>query len=96
MHGSRWEWFSCPRVRASRGADVCDEHTMYGTYELSPGEFTVVTNVGAGLCHFWFGAGFHATFNDTCDEVVLDATWDNCTGGRGYLGYPGDVLIKRN
>ncbi len=85
------EWFG-----GERGANLCNEQTMYGTYELTSDEFSIVTNVGAGLCHFWFGAGFGATFDETCDRVVLDLVWDNCTGGRGYLNGPGDVLIKRN
>jgi hypothetical protein len=96
------EWFG-----GEWGSDLCDDHSMYGTYQLVDRalggddvarsvstEFELVTNVGAGLCSFWFGAGFSPRFSDDCQSVELTGTWDNCTGGRGYLGQT-DVLTRR-
>jgi hypothetical protein len=96
------EWFG-----GEWGSDLCSAHSMFGTYQLvdhaagggdiagsvSP-EFELVTNVGAGLCSFWFGAGFSPRFSDDCKRVELTGTWDNCTGGRGYLGHA-EVLTRR-
>jgi hypothetical protein len=96
------EWFG-----GEWGSDLCAAHSMYGTYQLadrSEGggdvqpfvvpEFELVTNVGAGRCDFWFGAGFTPRFSDNCNRVELTGTWDNCTGGRGYLGHA-EVLSRR-
>jgi hypothetical protein len=96
------EWFGGPR-----GSDLCTAHSMFGTYQLidrpvgggdiAPGvstEFELVTNVGAGRCAFWFNAGFSPRFSEDCKSVELTTTWDNCTGGRGYLG-SAEVLTRR-
>jgi hypothetical protein len=85
------EWFG-----GKRGANLCDAHGMYGTYELTgEDQFNIVTNVGAGVCQYWFDASFSATFSQDCNQVRLTATGDNCTGGRGVLDWPGDVLVRR-
>jgi hypothetical protein len=97
------EWYGGPR-----GADLCAEHSMYGTYNLqSPDQpimdtfdlldlrFDLVTNVGAGRCEFWLSAGFLPIFSDDCNRVQLELSYDNCTGGRGYLKAPGDELSRR-
>jgi hypothetical protein len=90
------------------GSDLCSDHTMFGTYQLTdqpsyggdisgsstPTELEIVTNVGAGRCAFWFGTGFSAHFSDDCNRVELRQTWDNCTGGRGYLD-EAEVLTRR-
>jgi hypothetical protein len=100
----RGEWFG-----GAWGSDLCAAHSMYGTYNLETRggpvmdnfdlppttELELVTNVGAGRCDFWFNAGFSPTFSDDCSRVRLANTWDNCTGGRGYLNYPGEELIRR-
>lgn len=96
------EWFG-----GEWGSDLCAAHSMFGTYQLverneGGGDvlpivvpaFELVTNVGAGLCDFWFGAGFSPRFSDNCNRVELTATWDNCTGGRGYFGQA-EVLARR-
>ncbi len=76
------------------GADLCSGHTMYGTYQLSPGVFMLTTNIGMGLCHWWFDGGWSITFGNGCGSATLRTTWDNCTGGRRYLNNP-TVLTKR-
>lgn len=58
---------------------------MYGTYRLSSGLFQLTSNVGMGLCHWWFDAAYPATFDASCTQVKLTQAYDNCTGGRGYL-----------
>jgi hypothetical protein len=64
---------------------VCSGYSMYGTYQLLPGLFELTTNVGMGLCAWWFDAGYPATFDADCTHVTLMQYYDNCTGGRGYL-----------
>ncbi len=100
----RGEWFG-----GTWGSELCASHSMYGTYNLetrggnvmdnfdepATTTFELVTNVGAGLCAFWFNAGFAPTFSADCNRVQLVSTFDNCTGGRGYLNHPGDELIRR-
>lgn len=100
----RGEWFG-----GEWGSDLCAAHTMQGTYNLetrggnvqdnfdmpAETEFEIVTNTGAGVCAFWFNAGFRPVFSADCNRVRLENTWDNCTGGRGYLNHPGDELIRR-
>jgi len=66
-------------------SDLCAAHTMYGTYRLSPGLFQLTSNIGMGLCQWWFDAGYPATFDDSCTRLTLMQRFDNCTGGRGYL-----------
>jgi hypothetical protein len=82
-------------IGGERGSDLCSAHSMYGTYELTADEFNLVTNVGAGRCAFWFDASFGARFSQDCNQLTLSTKGDNCTGGRGYLDWPGDVLIRR-
>jgi hypothetical protein len=82
-------------IGGERGSDLCSAHSMYGTYELTADQFNLVTNVGAGLCSFWFDASFGATFSEDCNQLTLRSSGDNCTGGRGYLNWPGEVLIRR-
>jgi len=98
------EWFG-----GEWGSDLCAAHSMYGTYNLETRggpvmdnfdlppetEFEIVSNIGAGRCQFWFNAGFLPSFSADCNRVHLETTWDNCTGGRGYLNSPGDDLIRR-
>ena len=75
-------------VAGPPGANLCDGHTMYGTYALSPGMFQLTTNVGFGLCAWWFGAGYPAVFDTSCNQLSLTPEIDNCTGGRGYFNQP--------
>jgi hypothetical protein len=72
-------------VGGPANSNLCAAHTMYGTYRLSPGLFQLTTNVGMGLCHWWFDAGYPAKFDASCTHVTLVQMYDNCTGGRGYL-----------
>jgi hypothetical protein len=72
--------------------DVCGPHTMWGTYSLSSGGdlssgsfFQITSNWNLGLCDWWFTAGYPAAFSADCSKVTLVQTFDNCTGGRGYL-----------
>jgi len=67
------------------GSDLCASHTMYGTYALSPGFFSLTTNIGLGQCAWWFDARYPATFDATCSKLTLVQLYDNCTGGRGYF-----------
>jgi hypothetical protein len=77
------------------GADLCATQPMYGTYALTPSAFELTTNVGMGQCQFWFAAQYRITFDPTCTKAQLDrATYDNCTGGRGYFNEP-TTLVKR-
>jgi hypothetical protein len=99
----RGEWFG-----GAWGSDLCAAHSMYGTYNLvAPAviqdnfdlldvRFELVSNVGAGACEYWRGAGFLPQFSDDCSRVELESTWDNCAGGRGYLSSPGEVLLRRS
>jgi hypothetical protein len=76
------------------GAELCAGHTMYGTYQLSPGLFEITTNIGMGMCHWWYDGGWPITFGSGCATATLQRSWDNCTGGRGYLNNP-TVLTRR-
>jgi hypothetical protein len=76
------------------GANLCDGHTGYGTYALSNGMFQLTSNVGLGLCQWWFTGGFPATFDASCNQLSLTREWDNCTGGRGYFNDP-TTLTRR-
>jgi hypothetical protein len=76
------------------GADLCSTQSMHGTYSLDATRFELVTNVGAGLCDFWFNGGFTVTFNETCSEARITQTFDNCTGGRAYFNDP-TTLVRR-
>jgi hypothetical protein len=67
------------------GSDLCASHTMYGTYRLSPGLFQITENIGMGLCHWWFDAGYPGGFDGTCTQLSINQLYDNCTGGRGYF-----------
>jgi hypothetical protein len=48
-----------------------------------------------GPCQFWFSAQYRITFDPSCTQAQLErATFDNCTGGRGYFNEP-TKLVKR-
>jgi hypothetical protein len=72
-------------VGGPQGSDLCASHTMYGTYQLTPGWFQLTTNVGLGACQWWFSAAYPASFSADCASVTLTQMYDNCTGGRGYF-----------
>lgn len=75
------------------GADPCTPTNQYGTYQLTPGQFYITSNVGFGRCAWWFTAGFGAAFENNCTQLTLAATFDNCTGGRGYLN--GTTVLRK-
>jgi hypothetical protein len=75
-------------VAGSEGTNLCDGHTMYGTYALSPGMFQLTSNVGFGVCAWWYQASFQAVFDASCNQLSLTRSYDNCTGGRGYFNEP--------
>jgi hypothetical protein len=77
------------------GSDLCAAHTMYGTYRLAPGLFQLTSNVGMGGCYWAMGAGYAATFDETCTTVKLAREYDGCTGGRGYLNEPTTLTRRR-
>lgn len=81
-------------VAGPEGSNLCDGHTMYGTYALSPGTFQLTSNVGFGLCAWWFTGSFTATFDASCDHLSLTREYDNCTGGREYFNEP-TTLTRR-
>lgn len=66
---------------------------MYGTYQLTPGMFQLTSNVGTGLCHWWFWAGYPSKFDGDCSHLTTMQLYDNCTGGRGYLS--GTAVMTR-
>jgi hypothetical protein len=68
------------------GANECSPTSRTGTYELDADGFEITSNIGIGLCAWWFGAGFSAVFENDCTRLTLQEIWDNCTGGRGYFG----------
>lgn len=72
-------------VGGPQGSDLCASHTMYGTYQLTPGWFQLTTNIGLGACQWWFAAAYPASFSADCSSVTLTQMYDNCTGGRGYF-----------
>lgn len=76
------------------GADECSPTSRTGTYDLTSDAFELTSNVGIGLCQWWFGGGFSPVFEDDCTRLTVHETWDNCTGGRGYFGGT-TVLEKR-
>jgi hypothetical protein len=76
------------------GSNLCADHTMYGTYRLSPGLFQLTSNVGMGGCSWSLGAGYAATFDASCSTVELVLHTDGCTGGRGHLNGP-TTLTRR-
>lgn len=82
-------------VGAPLASDNCPGPTMYGTYRLSPGWFQLTSNVGMGLCAFWFTAAYPATFDQDCATLMLVQMFDGCTGGRGYLNGQ-TTLVRRN
>ena len=75
---------------AASGVDVCDAHSMEGTYSLvttsSGPVFTIVTSAGmgcpSGMLYF---AGYTTAFSADCRTLRLTRRWDNCTGGRRVL-----------
>jgi hypothetical protein len=81
-------------VGGPQGSDLCSGHTMYGTYRLAPGVFQLTSNVGMGLCSFWFDAGYSASFDASCTKLTTKPTYDNCTGGRGYFNQT-NTIVKR-
>jgi len=70
------------------GTDLCASQTMYGTYALSSSGFQLVTGSGLGGCDGRYLASYTATFDGSCDKVVLTPTHDECTADRGYFGKP--------
>ena len=76
------------------GSDLCSAHTMYGTYALTAGLFAITENIGMGFCAWWFDGGWAPSFNADCTQVTLSETYDDCTGGRGYLSGV-NVLTRR-
>ena len=58
---------------------------IYGTYRLSPGWFQLTSNVGLGVCAWWFTAAYPTQFDADCSHLTLMQVYDNCTGGRGYF-----------
>ena len=81
-------------VAGAAGANLCDGHTMYGAYALSPGMFQLTSNIGLGLCNWSATGGWPATFDASCNQLSLTREWDNCTGGRGYFNQP-TTLTRR-
>jgi hypothetical protein len=81
-------------VAAPEGTNLCDGHTMYGTYALSPGMFQLTSNVGFGVCAWWFTGAFPATFDASCDHLSLTRQYDGCTGGRGYFNLPTTITRR--
>ena len=81
-------------VAGPEGANLCDGHTMYGTYALSLGMFQLTSNVGFGSCAWWFTGAFPATFDASCDHLSLTRQYDGCTGGRGYFNLPTTITRR--
>jgi hypothetical protein len=81
-------------VAGAAGADLCDGHTLYGTYALSAGMFQLTSNVGFGVCAWWYTGGWTADFDASCDHLSLTREYDNCKGGRGYFNEP-TTLTRR-
>jgi hypothetical protein len=71
----------------------CPSHMMYGTYRLTPATFQLTSNVGMGLCSWWFTAAYEASFDGDCSHLTTTVFNDQCTGGRGYLN--GTVTMTR-
>jgi hypothetical protein len=80
-------------VGGSPGANLCDAHAFYGTYRLSPGLFQLTSNVGMGLCAWWFNAAYPAALDASCTHLTTTKGLDNCTSGRGYFN--GTVTLTR-
>jgi hypothetical protein len=82
-------------VAGLAGSNLCDGHTAYGTYALSLGTFQLTSNVGLGLCQWWFTAAYQASFDATCNQLSLSVETDGCTGGRGYFDDIPTTLTRR-
>jgi len=82
-------------VAGAEGTNLCDGHTAYGTYALSPGMFQLTSNVGLGGCPWCDTASFQAVFDVSCNSLSLTRQYDNCTGGRGYFNEP-TTLTRRS
>lgn len=81
-------------VAGPAGSNLCDGHSAYGTYALSPGTFQLTTNIGLGTCLWWYAASYSAVFDASCDHLSLTRQIDDCTGGRGYFNLP-TTLTRR-
>ncbi len=81
-------------VAGAEGANLCDGHTAYGTYALSPGMFQLTSNIGLGGCPWCDTAGLPAAFDASCDHLSLTREYDGCTGARGYFNEP-TTLTRR-
>lgn len=75
------------------GGDACGNHLMGGTYALSSSAFQIVTSTGLGYCDGWYSARYTATFDASCDQVVLAPTYDECSN-RAYFSKP-TTLTRR-
>jgi hypothetical protein len=80
-------------VVRDKGAAECLPTERSGTYDLTPGTFEITTNLGLGLCDWWFGASFGTRFEGACTRLTLAEMSDNCTGGRPIFG--GTTVLQR-
>jgi hypothetical protein len=83
-------------VGGAFGSDLCAGHTMYGTYQLLPGQFELATSSGLGTCQWSDSATYPApSFSADCSSVTLTRQYDNCTGGRIYFNQVTTMMRRR-